>query len=319
MIMAASLIGLSAFTPSPSIIPPAMALHTLKFNPPNTIPTITTISRAATTTMAADYATAASALFANVRLPASILAGAMIPLGFGFALPTEGAAFTPETRQKLIRLHRVIAVIAYASLLTCIVDSSVAINSLAESSHEPVKSVIELVRNEYELAWIGTNINFLAGVSGVLILVAIRTSLTWEIDEGQVAACVCLAALLTMGSVVDEQVRVGGYAPDFLQLLLRYVQLSATRATSAQSPLLGGSLLLTAASGVAAVRLLMSPLAAAEAAGNQGGDAVRVLTTSQVDVVTGSLGEADAAAAADAVDAAADAGDGGGGDGGDGV
>ena len=97
------------------------------------------------------------------------------------------------------------------------------------------------------------------------------------------------------------------------------MQLSATRATSAQSPLLGGSLLLTAASGVLAVRLLMSPLAAAEAAGNQGGDAVRVLTTSQVDVVTGSLGEADAAAAADAVDAAADAGDGGGGDGGDGV
>ena len=49
--------------------------------------------------MAAGDAAAAANLFANVRLPASILAGALVPLGFGFALPAEGPALAPGTRR----------------------------------------------------------------------------------------------------------------------------------------------------------------------------------------------------------------------------
>ena len=58
--------------------------------------------------LAADFSSAASALFANVRLPASILAGALVPLGFGFALPVEGPALSADVRRSLIRLHRIV-------------------------------------------------------------------------------------------------------------------------------------------------------------------------------------------------------------------
>ena len=62
--------------------------------------------------MVADYTSAASALFANVRLPASILAGALMPLGFGFLLPAEGPAYSTDQRRLLVRLHRVVATCA---------------------------------------------------------------------------------------------------------------------------------------------------------------------------------------------------------------
>ena len=86
--------------------------------------------------MAAGDAAAAANLFANVRLPASILAGALVPLGFGFALPAEGPALGPGTRHAVIRTHRLVAVTSYSCLLVAIVYASVTINGLAESAHQ---------------------------------------------------------------------------------------------------------------------------------------------------------------------------------------
>ena len=86
--------------------------------------------------MSVGDAAAAANLFANVRLPASILAGALVPLGFGFALPAEGPALAPGTRRAVIRLHRLVAVTSYSCLLLAIVYASVTINGLAESPHQ---------------------------------------------------------------------------------------------------------------------------------------------------------------------------------------
>lgn len=139
--------------------------------------------------MSADYSAAAASLFANVRLPASILAGALVPLGFGFgfALPAEGPALAPGARRAIIRLHRLVAVISYTCLLLAIVYSSVTINGLAESPHQPSGSAMELIRNEYTLAWIATNVTFLLGLFGLLALVTLRVLLTFERDEGRAA------------------------------------------------------------------------------------------------------------------------------------
>jgi len=143
--------------------------------------------------MAAGDAAAAANLFANVRLPASILAGALVPLGFGFALPAEGPALAPGTQRAVIRTHRLVAVTSYSCLLVAIVYASVTINGLAESAHQPSAGAMDLIRHEYELAWIGTNVSFLLGLFGALALVTLRVLLTFERDEGRVAAAVSLS------------------------------------------------------------------------------------------------------------------------------
>ncbi len=232
-----------------------------------------------------NFAAAASALFANIRLPASILAGALIPLGFGFALPTEGAAFTAQTRLRFIQVHRVIAVISYASLLVSIVYASVAINSLAENAHESASSVSALIMREYDLAWVATNCNFLFGLYGALVLIALRALLTWELAEGRVATGFCSAALLLITSVVDEQVRAGGYADDLLQLVAKYVTLTVTLAAKSHSPLLCLGLVATAGSTVAAGQLLLAELPSSSAGCSTTSQEARALSTVESTVV----------------------------------
>jgi len=248
-------------------------------------------------TMSSDYVSAASGLFANVRLPASILAGALVPLGFGFVLPSEGPAFSPETRRFLIRLHRVAAAIAYSCLLICIVYASVSINSLAEMPHEKAESVIALIRQEYELPWVATNVTFFLGLCGALVLVALRALLTWEPDEGKVAAGFCASALLIMASVVDDQVKLGGYSENLVQLMGFFFQMLFEHATQTQSPLLLLGLVLSAGSSFGALSLIASPIAST-GGGRDGVTSVpsfnaRALSTSQVDAIASSVGDTD--------------------------
>ena len=92
--------------------------------------------------MSMDEAAGAANLFANVRVPASILAGALLPLGFGYALPAEGPALANGTRHAVIHLHRLVTVASYSCLLLAIVYSSVAIIGLAESPHQVRRSGI---------------------------------------------------------------------------------------------------------------------------------------------------------------------------------
>ena len=267
---------------------------------------------------AADYVSTASSLFANVRLPASILAGALVPLGFGFVLPVDGPAFEPATRRWLIRLHRLVAIVSYACLLTCIVYSSVSINSLVEVGHAPSTSVIELIRREYELQWLATNVTFQLGLCGTLLLVAIRALLTWELAEGQVAAGFCGAALLLMASVVDDQVKLGGYSDDLLHLVGRSGGMIVDYATSSRSPLLCAALVLGAASTAAGGLTLVGvevPGVTTPTRGATVAAAAATLTTSPVNSVestvaqTGegaldSSGDASAAASGSADDGA---------------
>lgn len=220
-------------------------------------PTIAVRSRAvAMLGGGADYTAAATNLFANVRLPASIVAGVLLPLTFGYVLPLEGAIFDVRTQTTLVKYYRVLAVFSYASLLLCVVSSSVAINSLAENPHQPAASVTEFMRQECELAWISANVNFMFGLCGALTLVALRALMTWEAEEGRVAAGYCAAAVLLTLSVVDEQVKAGGYAENLPQLALIYMQLGIGHAVESRSPLLLAGLLAAAGSTVGSGLLL---------------------------------------------------------------
>ena len=224
----------------------------------------------------------------------------------------------------MIRLHRIFAVVSYASLLICIVYSSVSINALAEVPHAAATALNELIARDFALEWVATNVCFLAGLFGALVLVALRALLTWERDEGFVAAGVCAAASLLLVSIVDDQVAAGGYAADLSQLLTTFGRLIIERATSSRSPLLASGLAIGAGSLVAAMGILLDPSATEEraAASELSVDRrnARGLFTSQVDAITGSVSNADGVgpggdeggvtASADAYGgAAADAGD----------
>lgn len=217
--------------------------------------------------MAADYTSAATALFSNVRLPASIVAGVLLPLTFGYALPLEGPTFSVPTRQTLIRAHRVLAVGSYASLLVCIVYASISINALSETPHEAAQSVAELIRRDAYLPWVATNVTFLFGLCGALVLVALRTLLTWEREEGTISAGLCLAALLTIVSVVDDQVKAGGYAPGAVALVASFGELTVREALSSRSPWLCGALVVATGASASTVRMLASAPAVEGAVG----------------------------------------------------
>ena len=225
-------------------------------------------ARAGTASMIADYAGATTSLFANIRLPASIAAGALIPLGFGFALPAEappGGAFSPSTRHALIRLHRLVAVVSYSSLLACIVYSSISINSLAELPPEPAESVVDLIHREYELSWIATNVTFLLGLFGALGLVTLRVLLTFERDEGRVSAGFTLSFSLLMLHVIDAQVKLGDFSDSLTGLIGLYAQMMLSLALSSQDPLLGAALVCALASSFGAVSILAGSTADADA------------------------------------------------------
>jgi len=203
-----------------------------------------------------DDAAGAAYLFANVCVPASILAGALLPLGFGYALPAEGPALANGTRHAVIHLHRLVTVASYSCLLLAIVYSSVAINGLAESPHQPSGSAMELIRHEYTLAWIGTNVTFLLGLFGALALVTLRVLLTFERDEGRVSAVFSLSTALLIASIVEEQVKRDGFADNIIELLGRYLQLTANTALETRSPLLCLALVLASGASPYAVQLL---------------------------------------------------------------
>eukprot|EP00315_Gephyrocapsa_oceanica_P016273 CAMPEP_0185365380 /NCGR_PEP_ID=MMETSP1364-20130426/13017_1 /TAXON_ID=38817 /ORGANISM="Gephyrocapsa oceanica, Strain RCC1303" /LENGTH=321 /DNA_ID=CAMNT_0027965915 /DNA_START=419 /DNA_END=1380 /DNA_ORIENTATION=- len=198
--------------------------------------------------MGGDYAAAASALFANVRLPASIVAGVLVPLSFGYVLPREGEVFSPRTQGALIRVYRVLSTWAYVSLVVAIVDASVAINSLAENAHSPAASVADLIASEYQLPWVAMNVNFLFGLCSVFVLVALRALMTWGSDEARVAAGSCAAALLFALSTIDEQVKAGSFADGLPQLISQYCTLTLGVAGASRSPLLIGGMLAAAGS-----------------------------------------------------------------------
>jgi hypothetical protein len=220
--------------------------------------------------MGGDYAAAASALFANVRLPASIVAGVLVPLSFGYVLPREGEVFSPRTQGALIRVYRVLSIWAYVSLVVAIVDASVAINSLAENAHAPAASVADLIASEYQLPWVAMNVNFLFGLCSVFVLVALRALMTWGSDEARVAAGSCAAALLFALSTIDEQVKAGSFADGLPQLVCQYCTLTLGVAGASRSPLLIGGMLAAAGSFVGASGLVVGAMGAGDEA--EGGD-----------------------------------------------
>uniref|UniRef100_A0A7R9WU89 EamA domain-containing protein n=1 Tax=Craspedostauros australis TaxID=1486917 RepID=A0A7R9WU89_9STRA len=154
-----------------------------------------------------DYSGAAAGLFNNMRTPAALIAGSIVPLGLLGSVPVvEG----DDSRTRLLKRGNILVAIASVlSEIIAITYSTIAINKLAEIQYPATASVVELVINHHELAWIGTNIHFLGGMLGFGLLVGNKAFLNFGHRVGKVAACWGVAAFLQCLSIVNRGIAMG--------------------------------------------------------------------------------------------------------------
>lgn len=209
-----------------------------------------------------DYSGEASDLFNNMRAPASLLAGAL--LGACFSLvPSAGDR---RTLSLLKRVHLFVGLLSVSAELLAVVACTVTINKLAEVRRPPTAGVQKLLfcDSEIELAWLTANVNFFAGLFGLLVLTGLRGYMSfggcgpfW----GTAATLVTTSVGLQMASMINCAIASGdasltrcssgdrpGGGRSMLALVTRYHVLLLAEAR--QAPLAALSILCTLAATV---------------------------------------------------------------------
>jgi hypothetical protein len=160
------------------------------------------------------FAPAASKLFSNMIMPASILAGAMIPIGFASPL-----AFRVEEKESklatiLRRVYPFLCVATLSSQLVSIMWASVAVNQLAESPVEMAESVWHLLQRDLALPWAAVNSHFVVGMLGFMCVIGTRAFFMAEQGLGGMSAAgLAMSGLVLMTSIVNRGVASGGGLP----------------------------------------------------------------------------------------------------------
>ncbi|KAG8464569.1 hypothetical protein KFE25_009937 [Diacronema lutheri] len=210
----------------------------------------------------ADHSAKAAALFANVRLPASFFAGALMPLTFGFSLPSTNSSKLDST---LKHANVLVGVISLFAEIVAVVHATVAVNKLTEAGALPSESVLALLQRDYELAWLGTNVQFIIGLLGAAAMIGLRAVLAMGVSWATVPATLTVSAVLFMMSLVNEGIQDDAedsfgrisFANNFPGLLLRYARLIIRHARLTG----GGLLIVSLALGVLGVGLGVFQLA----------------------------------------------------------
>ena len=205
---------------------------------------------ASSTDAAADYSDAASALFNNMRAPASLLAGTLLGATWSLApLPTDAGAV------KIVkRLHTLVGLLATCSEIIAIIVCTVAINKLSEIKPPPTQGVSGLLASPaYELSWLGANANFFVGLLGLVAMTGARGYLVLAssgVFYAAAAAFLAASAGLLITSAINTGISSGDgtmcgkqapFGRSLADLFMRYAALLTRRARTA--PLTGLSLL----------------------------------------------------------------------------
>ena len=101
----------------------------------------------------ADYSGAVASLFDNMRAPAALIGGSLVPLGM-LGAPPASKGDKPMVRA-LKKLYLITAILAICGEITAVVYATIVINKLAETEIAPASSVVALIARDYELEWIG--------------------------------------------------------------------------------------------------------------------------------------------------------------------
>jgi hypothetical protein len=216
----------------------------------------------------AQFAPEAVALFNNMKTPAAIIGGALVPLGLLAPLPFYSPPGVEESRFKksLRMLYTLVAVLSLASELLTVVWATVTTNKLIETTVAPAASVWyvgkyvkgwqflvlkwwtqlnfsfrALLKRDYDLEWSATNAHFVAGMCGFLFLIGTRVFFHASGGlMGRSLAGFSCSALMLMVAIVNRGVAAGSgdglsYGTNCLHLWTNYVMLLLKRATRPES------------------------------------------------------------------------------------
>jgi hypothetical protein len=177
------------------------------------------------------YAGDVASLFNNMVTPASILAGALVPLGYLAPLPPPSRQPEPAHAALLRKVYTVIATASLASELLAVTWATIAVNKLVETSVAPAVSAWALIQRDFELPWMAVNAHFVLGMLGFMAMVASRAYLTAIGTPFALAATgFSISGLLLMLSVVNRGVAAGGgegmrFGVSVFALVFRYMVL----------------------------------------------------------------------------------------------
>mmetsp|Transcript_2001 Transcript_2001/g.3040 ORF Transcript_2001/g.3040 Transcript_2001/m.3040 type:complete len:253 (+) Transcript_2001:132-890(+) len=186
-----------------------------------------------------DYTGVAAGLFNNMRTPAALIAGAIVPVGLLTA--PELVKGEPKRLELYKKANCLLAVASLLSEILAITYSTVAINKLAEVQFAPTAGVAQLISKHFELAWIGTNVHFLLGMFGFGLLVGNKAYFTYGGKVARIAGCWSVAAFLQCTSIVNQGMAMGSgnvdeksfmFAKNLLFLLFKYVKVAFIKARS---------------------------------------------------------------------------------------
>lgn len=124
------------------------------------------------------YASEASALFGNLRIPAALFAGAAAQQAF--AMPISSTASEGLKIGIVKRLYALLMVGCLASQIVTVVVSTCCMTAMALGPvHKTkAKSVGDLLDSEYDLEWISVRLCFLGGLGCYAIAVGLRAWVT---------------------------------------------------------------------------------------------------------------------------------------------
>mmetsp|Transcript_59422 Transcript_59422/g.102336 ORF Transcript_59422/g.102336 Transcript_59422/m.102336 type:complete len:288 (+) Transcript_59422:263-1126(+) len=176
-----------------------------------------------------DFSSEAANLFGNIRVPASLVMGAALTLGYAGA-PKPSAQDHPRIKI-LKQMNALLGIVALGTELIVVLWSTIAFNKIHEVSHAPARSLLEMLKRDYELAWIGTNVHFILGLLIMPVMTALHAWVTWGVDIGRIAALSSASAILFMSSVVNDGVAKGDgtsvsyFGTSLCGLAFRYIRL----------------------------------------------------------------------------------------------
>lgn len=206
-----------------------------------------------------DFSEAASNLFSNIRVPAALVAGAGITLGYA-AAPKLVESDLPFTASLKI-LNALLAIFCLGTELIAVLWSTIEVNKLQEITLAPTRSLIELLERDFDLSWVGANVHFIIGIFMMPAMAAINIWVNFGPELGKIAALGSLTTVLFMASIVNEGVARGAgetrLAGSFFFLVLRYLKLLVGDALGKRRILLCAALASGAATVVAAAVHLM--------------------------------------------------------------
>eukprot|EP00929_Paragymnodinium_shiwhaense_P088184 TRINITY_DN48424_c0_g1_i1.p1 TRINITY_DN48424_c0_g1~~TRINITY_DN48424_c0_g1_i1.p1 ORF type:complete len:354 (+),score=64.53 TRINITY_DN48424_c0_g1_i1:55-1116(+) len=211
-----------------------------------------------------DYSPQAAALFDNMRGPAALLIGALVPLGFYDVPKLSDGRAEPLTPEK--RAHYLLSTASICCLLTTIVWATVSVNKLAEVRHEPTYDVMQLLKRDYELAWIGSNVNFMMGLFGFAACLISFGLISFGVI-GKCVAFMCASSMCLMVSVINGGIAQGDgsnkgvrFGSNLATMFCRYMYLLVTKMIRGRKFFMGLAFVFAFFAAVIAVALIVCPL-----------------------------------------------------------